>query len=160
MKLSLIAFAFAAITMAGCGDTNPKDNSKNEADTLAKMENTLDATPITEKYWKLVTLEGQKVTMAQNQERETYFMLKKDQNQVRGFAGCNTFNGTYMLENGQRIRFSPLAATLKACPDVDVNESEFFKVFDLADNYSIRGDTLSLNVGRRAPLAVFEAVYF
>ncbi len=100
MKLSLIAFAFAAITMAGCGDTNPKDNSKNEADTLAKMENTLDATPITEKYWKLVTLEGQKVTMAQNQEREMYFMLKKDQNQVRGFAGCNTFNGTYIMENG------------------------------------------------------------
>lgn len=160
MKLSLIALTFAAITMAGCGDNQPKDKSKNETETLAKMENALDATPITEKYWKLVTMEGQKVTMAKNQEREIYFMLKNDQNQVRGFAGCNTFNGTYTLEKGQRIRFSPLAATLKACPDVDVSESEFFKVFELADNYSINGDTLSLNIGRRTPLAVFNAVYF
>ena len=160
MKISLIVFAFAVITMAGCGDNQPKDKNKNEADTLAKTENALDATPITEKYWKLVTLEGQKVTMAKNQERETYFMLKNDQNQIRGFAGCNTFNGTYTLEKGQRIRFSPLVATLKACLDVDVNESKFFKVFELADNYSVNGDTLSLNVGRRIPLAVFEAVYF
>ena len=45
------------------------------------------------------------------------------------------------------------------CPDVAVNESEFMEVFELADNYTIYNDTLSLNVGRRAPLAVFEAVY-
>lgn len=160
MKLSLIAFAFAAILVAGCGDKYPKKQKNDAVETSNKVDNSLDKTPITEKYWKLVTLEGQKVTMAQNQERETYFMLKNDQQQVRGFAGCNTFNGTYTLEKGQRIRFSPLAATLKACPDVDVNESELFKVFELADNYSINGDTLSLNVGRRAPLAVFEAVYF
>ena len=98
--------------------------------------------------------------MAPNQEREVYFMLKNEENRVTGFAGCNMFNGTYTLEKGQRIRFSPLAATLKACPDVDVNESELFQVFEQADNYSIQGDTLSLNVGRRAPLAVFQAVYF
>lgn len=115
---------------------------------------------ITNKYWKLVTLEGQKVTMAPNQQRESYFTLKTDQNMINGFSGCNTFSGTYTLEKGWRIRFSPLASTLMACPDVKVNESEFLKVFSLADNYTIVGDTLSLNVGRRAPLAVFEAVYF
>ena len=53
-----------------------------------------------------------------------------------------------------------MASTLKACPDVEVNESEFLNVFELADNFSLSGDTLSLNVGRRAPLAVFKAVYF
>lgn len=116
--------------------------------------------PITEKYWKLKTLEGKDVKMAKNQEKEIYFMLKTDENRVTGFAGCNTILGTYTLEKGNRIQFSQMGATMMACPDVDVNESEFLKIFELADNYTINGDELSLNVGRRAPLAVFEAVYF
>ncbi|WP_086476936.1 MULTISPECIES: META domain-containing protein [Arenibacter] len=115
---------------------------------------------ITEKYWKLKTLEGKEVKMADNQEREIYFILKANENRVTGFAGCNTFQGGYTLEEGNRIRFSQVLATLKACPDVPFNESEFLKVLELADNYTINGDTLMLNVGRRAPLAVFEAVYF
>lgn len=116
--------------------------------------------PITEKHWKLKTLEGKEVKMADNQERDAYFMLKIADNRITGFSGCNMFNGTYDLENGNRIRFSQIAMTMKACPDVDFNETEFLKVFELADNYTVNGDTLMLNVGRRAPLAVFEAVYF
>lgn len=159
LKLSSIALMLAAtLSLASCGTS--KRNQGQKEDTQATTQNELDKNPITEKYWKLVTLEGQKVTMAPNQEKEVYFMLKTDENRVTGFAGCNTFNGTYTLEKGQRIRFSPLAATLKACPDVDVNEPELFQVFEQADNYTINGDTLQLNVGRRAPLAVFEAVYF
>lgn len=116
--------------------------------------------PITEKYWKLKTLEGQEVKMAKNQQKEIFFMLKNDENRVTGFAGCNTIMGSYTLEAGNRIRFSQMATTMMACPDVNFNESEFLKVFELADNYTITGDMLFLNVGRRAPLAVFEAVYF
>lgn len=116
--------------------------------------------PITEKYWKLKTLEGKDVKMAKNQEKEIYFMLKTDENRVTGFAGCNTILGSYTLEKGNRIRFSNMGSTMMACPDVDVNESDFMKIFQIADNYTINGDELSLNVGRRAPLAVFEAVYF
>ncbi len=115
---------------------------------------------ITEKYWKLKTLEGQDIKMGVNQEREIYFILKTQDNRVSGFAGCNSISGTYKLENENRIRFSEMASTLMACPDVDFNEAEFLKVFELADNYTIVNDVLSLNVGRRAPLAVFEAVYF
>ncbi|MEO9076132.1 MAG: META domain-containing protein, partial [Gelidibacter sp.] len=109
---------------------------------------------------KLTTLEGQDVKMADNQEREIFFTLKSQDNRVTGFAGCNTISGEYTLEEGNRISFDKMATTLMMCPDVDVNESEFLKVFELADNYTINGDVLSLNVGRRAPLAVFEAVYF
>lgn len=115
---------------------------------------------IVNKYWKLTTLMGKEVAMAENQEREQYFILKSD-NTIRGFAGCNHFNGTYKLEEGNGIIFSEhLAVTMKSCLDGDNNESAFLKVFNMADNYTINGDVLSLNVGRRAPLAVFEAVYF
>lgn len=119
-----------------------------------------DKAPIVEKYWKLKTLEGKDIEMVDNQEREIFFTLKSQDNRVNGFAGCNSISGEYTLEEGNRIRFSKMATTMKMCPDVDINESEFLKVFELADNYTINGDVLSLNVGRRAPLAVFEAVYF
>lgn len=115
---------------------------------------------IVEKYWKLIKLEGQDIKMADNQEREIYFRLKSDDQTITGFAGCNTMFGEYKLMDGNRIKFSKLGVTMKLCPDVDVNESEFLKIFELADNYTINNDRLSLNVGKRAPLAVFEAVYF
>lgn len=115
---------------------------------------------IVNKYWKLKSLEGKAIQMAENQEREQYFILKSDST-VTGFAGCNQFNGQFELRDGDRIRFNEnLATTMKACPDVDINESDFMNVFKVADNYSIDGDTLRLNVGKRAPLAIFEAVYF
>lgn len=71
----------------------------------------------------------------------------------------SNFSGEYTLKKGNRIRFKNMAIAMKSCPEVDVNETEFLKVFELADNYTIYKDVLSLNLGRRAPLAVFEAVY-
>ena len=124
------------------------------------QKNVMSTEDITEKYWKFKTLDGQPVNMAENQEKETYFMLKTNGNRVVGFSGCNTFGGTYTLEEGNRIRFSNMISTLKACPDVEINETSYLEVFNLADNYTIKGDELRLNVGRRAQLAVFEAVYF
>lgn len=115
--------------------------------------------PIVEKYWKLKTLDGKSVTMTKNQEREVYFTLKND-NSIKGFAGCNYINGQYTLEKCNRIRFTNVLSTLKACQDNDSIEGEFLKIFELVDNYTITDDELSLNIGRRAPLAVFEAVYF
>ena len=97
--------------------------------------------------------------MTGNQEREVFFRLRTDTSRVTGFAGCNTFSGPYELEEGNRVRFGPLAMTMKLCPDVDVDESELMEVFELTDNYRITGERLDLNVGRRAPLATFEAVY-
>ncbi|MEO5790288.1 META domain-containing protein, partial [Gelidibacter sp.] len=126
---------------------------------LAEFKKEANA-PIVEKYWKLKTLEGKEVKMSKNQQREIFFTLNSQDNRVTGFAGCNTISGAYTLEEGNRVRFNNMATTMMMCPDVDVNESEFLKIFELADNYNINGDILSLNVGRRAPLAVFEAVYF
>jgi heat shock protein HslJ len=52
-----------------------------------------------------------------------------------------------------------MLTTLRACPGPNP-EQGFLQVLNQADNYTVRGDTLLLNVGRRAPLAVFHAVYF
>ncbi|MFD2907599.1 META domain-containing protein [Flavobacterium ardleyense] len=146
MKTKTAFLALLALVIMGCNAT------KNV--TTESSENT-----ITEKYWKLTLLDGKKVTMAANQEREIFFTLKTDSNKVTGFSGCNTFSGEYTIEDGNRIRFKNMAVTMMACPDVAVNEGSFLEVFELTDNYTIVNDVLSLNIGRRAPLAVFEAVY-
>lgn len=115
---------------------------------------------IVNKYWKLIKLDGKEVKMSANQEREQYFTLRSDGN-VAGFAGCNNFNGQYELSNGNNIKFNQnMAMTMRACPDLDIDESALMQVFALTDNYTITGDTLSLLVGKRAALAEFEAVYF
>jgi heat shock protein HslJ len=57
-----------------------------------------------------------------------------------------------------RIKFSKMAATMMACPDMEV-EREFLQVLETADNYNLIGDTLVLNRARMAPLARFENVF-
>ncbi|MGD9931289.1 MAG: copper resistance protein NlpE N-terminal domain-containing protein [Mangrovibacterium sp.] len=120
---------------------------------------TKDQPVITEKYWKLVELNGQKIGPDENQRREAHLILKDVDRQVVGSSGCNSFHGTYELTEGNRIRFSQLASTKVACPDMDT-ERALFQVLELADNYSLTGDTLFLHKARMAPLARFEAVYF
>ncbi|MDN3619981.1 META domain-containing protein [Polaribacter undariae] len=146
MKTKLIiVFTMIAMITISCNS----DKKKNK-DTLTNS--------ITEKHWQLKTLEGQEVAKADNLEREIFITLNTDTNSVTGFTGCNTISGEFILKEGNRIEFKKMLTTLKMCPDTAVNESELLKIFEIADNYTIKDNILSLNVGRRAPLAVFEAI--
>lgn len=147
MKTQIIKIALLLLVAISC---NSPQNTKTD-----KTEKS-----ITDTYWKLTTLEGKDIKNTDHQVKEIHFILQKDGQTVSGFTGCNFLNGTFNLEDGNRVRFLQMATTMKSCPDVDINEQEFLQVFELADNYTIHNDFLSLNVGRRAPLAVFEAVFF
>lgn len=133
---------------------NKIEGELSEMYTLAKSGNELE-----ERYWKLVELNGKPVAAAENQKREAHMILKKDDNTISGNGSCNSFRGTYEVTDGIKIKFSKVAATLMACPDIQV-EDGFFKVLEMADNYYVNGDTLQLNKARMAPLAKFAAVYF
>ena len=112
---------------------------------------------VTEKYWKLVELNGKPVPKL---EREPHLILKAEGGRVNGFGGCNGFAGTYELDEARsRIRFGKLASTMKACASGMEVEDAFHRVLQTVDNYSLSGDRLSLNKARMAPLARFEAVY-
>lgn len=113
---------------------------------------------ITEKYWKLIELNGKKFILSPNQ-REPHFILKKENVRVIGFAGCNSFNGTYELSAGNnRLRFSKMVSTMRACMDAHY-EKDYLRVLNIVDNYTLRGDTLALNKARMATLAKFVVVY-
>lgn len=153
MKHSLFTLALLLLVVTGCKD----ENKASETPFTNNELNDTEASPITDKTWVLTVLEGQDVVKEASMERNISFKLNSKDKRIEGFSGCNTFTGSYIIEDGQRIHFSGLASTLKSCPDVDMDEAEVMEVFQTADNFTISRNTLNLNVGKRAPLAVFES---
>lgn len=116
-------------------------------------------TSLTETYWKLTELMGQPIVYVGGGAKEMHLILKKEESRLIGQGGCNSFMGSYTLfEDNNRIKFSQLAATLMACPNME-KEKEFMDVLQKVDNYTINEKLLSLNKAKMAPLAKFEAVY-
>lgn len=145
MKNVALAITFLVIAVIACNTSKKSDNN---------------TTSIEDSIWELTQLEGTAVNQTSVPDKRIHFSLNGAEKSIHGYSGCNIFNGNYTVENGDRIKFSKLSSTRMACPDADMNESKFLKVFELTDNYTINGDRLMLNVGKSAPLAVFEAVYF
>jgi heat shock protein HslJ len=115
-------------------------------------------TSLTETYWRLTELMGQPIVYADGAKKEMHIILKKEGNRVTGNGGCNSFTGSYIVQAGNRISFSQLAATLMACVNMD-KEKEFMDMLSTVDNYAIKGNILSLHKAKMAPLAKFESVY-
>lgn len=113
---------------------------------------------ITDRYWKLTELQGKKIEKAEGHGREAFMVLTSTENRIHGNSGCNIFNGGYELTDMNRLKFSKMASTMMACPDMEI-EREFLQVLETTDSYYLKGDTLMLNRDRMAPLARFENVF-
>ena len=114
----------------------------------------------TDRHWKLIELNGQKVEYNKKVGNQPYIILRPDEdNKVYGHAGCNRFFGTFELKEGNQITFSQMGATKMFCPNMKT-EDAFLKVLSTVDNYSLSGETMTLNKAKMAPLAKFEVAYF
>ena len=149
MKTLLFAgLTLSAIIITGC--------ATDQAPRLPSGAMTSNDDVITEKYWKLVELNGHPVTPGPN---DTYITLKRDGQRVIGSGGCNRLAGTYTLGAMNRVRFSQIASTEMACMDGMDTERQFLDVLNSVDSYNVKADRLVLNKARMVPLARFEAVY-
>jgi heat shock protein HslJ len=144
----IILFAFSSLL--SCNSTKKSTNTD--------MSSANPNSELTETYWKLTELMGEPIVTTTGTKTEMRMLLKKEGNQVSGNGGCNSFRGSYNLMEGNRLSFSQLAGTKMACIDME-KETTFMEALQKADNYAIQGKILSLNKGRMAPLAKFEAVY-
>lgn len=109
---------------------------------------------ITGKTWKLTELNGQPIKL-KNPKNNPYFKLTMDGMRYQGHAGCNGLGGTFEIKPEiMRIKFNQGMSTMMACEDLDI-ENQFTKAILAADNYSVSGNTLTLNKARMAPLAKF-----
>jgi|GEM_PF-1537875 len=112
--------------------------------------------PIMNKYWKLKEINGNKVTVAPNQEKEQGFMLRSN-GKITGSDGCNNFFGSYTLSTGNKISIGDnLGSTMKACPDAQLDEKEFSNIFKNVKNYDLKGNTLMFKNSKGQLLAIFE----
>jgi heat shock protein HslJ len=112
---------------------------------------------MTDTRFELVELMGQPITQAEDAQARIHLFLSSSDSTASGYAGCNSFSGTFEIKDGSRIRFSKMASTLRACLDMET-ETELMKVYETTDNYNFDGTNLVLNKARMAPLARFVAV--
>jgi heat shock protein HslJ len=111
---------------------------------------------LTNTYWKLIELRGQPINSPDG--AKPYFIrLDAAENRFSAWAGCNRMMGTFSNPDGFRVSFGKAASTMMACPDMTL-EKQLAEVLELADNYALSGNNLSLNKARMAPLARFEAI--
>ena len=116
----------------------------------------MEKTELTDKYWKLVRLNGKTV---ETTEKEAFMRFEDEDNRVHGNSSCNIFNGKYELLEGNKIKFSPFAMTRMACIGNNI-ESEFMQIFEKTTSYSITSNELILQDEFETTLAKFEAIYF
>ena len=115
MKKLILITIFACAALWGCVHADNKHTDASQALMDARILDT---------RWKLVELLGKPVAA---DERFPFIQLHAKEGRISGFGGCNSIGGGYELKAGNRVRFTNLASTMMACPDMD-SEQEFFNV--------------------------------
>lgn len=111
--------------------------------------------PLQETYWKLTRVQGKPVIVSPKR-REASLTLRKQENAVTGFTGCNDLSGTYTLK-GNQITFKGFAATLLACLDVMETENAFLPALKTVRSWRIVGEHLELYNDKGAMVVRLEA---
>lgn len=103
--------------------------------------------------WRLVELMGKPVPAL---PAAPTLAFAADGSTVSGSGGCNQFGGAVELGPApQRLRFGRMAATLRACLDMAL-EQQYLQMLAQADGYFADARQLQLHRARMAPLARFE----
>ncbi|UOQ51018.1 META domain-containing protein [Hymenobacter cellulosivorans] len=110
--------------------------------------------------WVLRSLHNRAITTPTN--GEAYLLLRNEEQQAEGNAGCNRFGGSFSLPKAGALQFGPLRSTRMACLSEQDNTTEqgFLTVLAATRTYQISGDTLRLYAENTTqPGAVLHAVY-
>jgi len=105
--------------------------------------------------WKLIELHGQAVVRNAQSKEDSYIRLTKE-GTLSVYTGCNNMTGSYQVRKGFLIKFTNIASTRMACPDMKT-EQILNQVLQTADNYTVKGKSLTLGKVGQKPLAVFVA---
>jgi heat shock protein HslJ len=103
----------------------------------------LSSNKLTGVEWRVSELSGHAVVSSVNRQ-QPFIFFDEAKKQASGYAGCNRFFGGYELE-GEALRFGPIGATKRACPDLEESvETEFFKILDATHGWRIVDGKLEL----------------
>lgn len=133
-----------------------QDSEGITLDHLPQFQKIQTDSNLTEKYWKLVSINNREVTKDDFMAKEPHLNFKSEFNRVNGSEGCNGFGGVYFL-NGNTIKFDKMISTLMACPDSFVYE-QFMKI--LQDELIYTADEETLTIQSKETVMRFKVVYF
>lgn len=119
---------------------------KVAGEALASLENT---------RWKVLQLKGALPQSTANGE-ELHLTLSNQS--VRGFSGCNSFNGSFETK-GTELRFATLAVTNMACVDGEQVERSFLAAMGEIRHYRILGETIKFIDSSGRTVLLCEALY-
>jgi copper homeostasis protein (lipoprotein) len=125
----------------------------NDLPQLKKVETN---SQLTEKYWKLISINGRAVTRDDFSTKEPHMIFKTEFNFVKGTDGCNGFGGNYLID-GNTIKFDKMISTMMACPDSFVFNS-FMRILHEGVTYKVTDDKLTFKSNK--DVMEFEVVYF
>jgi len=115
--------------------------------------------PIVNKYWKATEIMGRKVEVSDEMDREPYLIIRFN-GEFSGGGGCNAIFGKFELQAENKITFSDIGTTLKAC-EFDNFDQQLAEVLNLTLQFIVTNEEqLQLFVDKDSPLAKFEVVYF
>lgn len=133
-----------------------EDDKKPLSELVSFQKIQIDSN-LTEKYWKLVSINNREVTKDDFMAKEPHLNFKSEFSRVGGSDGCNGFGGVYFL-SGKKIKFDKMISTMMACPDSFVF-NEFMKNLREEVRYEIIDEeTLILYSGTN--VMNFKVIYF
>jgi heat shock protein HslJ len=111
--------------------------------------------PFVNTTWGLEQLDG--VRRLPQTRRQVHLIFADNDSTLRGFAGCNNFNGSYQINiNSDQLRLSRFMATKMSCPNLTF-EYDFLGVLEKTTRYEIKGRQLFLYQERKL-IATFQAI--
>lgn len=129
-KLFLLAILSMIVFLPGCGGT--------------KSAMPLDM--ITAHKWQLQSVRGQWVDATQYGNGLPFANFTTE-NKVMGNGGCNSFSGSFNINNEGGINVSRLVSTKMACNKGNDKETEFLTTLEKANQVKIDKDKLTLLEG-------------
>jgi putative lipoprotein len=136
-----------------------KQTQKQITDTGLEVVSVNPLAELSNTYWKLLVIDKTPIIMHERQPKQSFLQLASNDLTVKGFAGCNSFSGTYKVK-GNSLYFDPLAVTRKACLYGMDDESKFLQALAATRFYSIHDHGLKLLNEDKKVIAALEAVYF
>ncbi len=125
--VNLLAALFITALAVSCGSTK-------EVDPL---------TILTGKTWELSKINGKNADASMY--RELPYVSFSNDHKIMGKGGCNSFSGSYNLNDEGGLNVSQVMSTKMACEGV--SENEFFAALEKANNTKIDPDKLVLMTG-------------
>lgn len=105
--------------------------------------------------WHLVSFKGEDIQLQEAKSEHAYIQFNEDAT-LNGYTGCNDLQGTYEVDDAQKIEFSKLVNTLKVCPEMEV-ENQFLKVVNTTAAYGFEDYALVFYDKDHQKLATFKA---